>query len=109
MGFGQAVDRLPKECTVYKKLLSPERYQELIELFRHEFHAIFQLNTQSAFSACLHAGLAAHKTPCCKRDPNTKCVACNKLYDLAEGLPVAHEQHSKSIEYIFIIFLMVFF
>lgn len=79
-------------------MLSSERYQELIKLFRHEFNAIFQLNTQSAFSACLHAGLAAHKTPCCKRNLNTKCIACNKLYVLAEGLPVAHEQHSKLVK-----------
>ncbi|KAH7726655.1 erythroblast macrophage protein EMP [Aphelenchoides avenae] len=81
----------------YKRLLGDERWDELIELFRQENAKIFQISAQSAFSACLQAGISAHKTPYCKKHPGSKCVICDNLYDIAEGLPYAHVSNSRLI------------
>ncbi|KAI1701880.1 macrophage erythroblast attacher [Ditylenchus destructor] len=88
-------DGIPNEP--YQKLLNDDRYDYLIDLFRRENQRIFQISSQSPFSACLHAGLAAHKTPHCRRNAASKCVVCSDLYDLAEGLPVAHASNSRLI------------
>lgn len=52
---------------------------------------------KSQFSACLHAGIAAYKTPHCRKVPGSKCVICSELIELAEGLPVAHASNSRLI------------
>lgn len=85
------------EHEMYKRLLSDERYQILIDMFRQENQKIFQLSTQSSFSACLQTGISAHKTSFCKKQTDSKCMICNNLYDLADGLPVAHASNSKYI------------
>lgn len=92
-----------KNFLAYKRLLSDERCQLLIEMFRHENQKIFQFSSQSAFSACLQTGIAAHKTPYCKKQLNSNCIICSKLFELAEGLPNAHA----SISRYFLIFFKI--
>uniref|UniRef100_A0A914DQ16 E3 ubiquitin-protein transferase MAEA n=1 Tax=Acrobeloides nanus TaxID=290746 RepID=A0A914DQ16_9BILA len=92
IGFG-----IDAQFEVYKRLVSEERWAYLVERFRMEHARIFQLSSQSAFSACLQAGITAHKTPNCKKDPDSKCIVCSELFDLAEGLPYAHASNSRLI------------
>jgi len=79
----------------HQALLSDSRYDELIDLFRHENAQIYQLSSQSPFSACLQAGIAVHKTPNCKHKSNSRCIVCNDVYELSEGLPVTHSSNSR--------------
>uniref|UniRef100_A0A1I7Z1L2 E3 ubiquitin-protein transferase MAEA n=1 Tax=Steinernema glaseri TaxID=37863 RepID=A0A1I7Z1L2_9BILA len=84
----------------YKKLYGQERWNTLIEKFRQESAKVFQLSKQSAFSTCLQTGIAALKTPCCKRsnDSKCKCSVCHPdVYDLAAGLPIRHSTQSRLI------------
>lgn len=88
------------QVAAHKYLLSDERYAQLAEMFRGENQRIFQISAQSAFSACLHAGIAAHKSPHCRPQSDSRCIVCSKLYELADGLPVAHASNSR-FEHIF--------
>ncbi|KAI6203759.1 hypothetical protein M3Y94_00593600 [Aphelenchoides besseyi] len=81
----------------YKKLVDDDRWNRMVELFREENAKIFKLSGHSAFSACLQVGIAAHKTPMCRHDPNSRCVVCRELFDLAEGLPFSHSPNSRLI------------
>ena len=49
----------------YSELLAENRWQKLVEQFRHENFRLFQLSTQSVFSVALQAGLSALKTQRC--------------------------------------------
>lgn len=79
----------------HKPLLSEERYITLIDLFRLENERIYKLCPQSSFSACLQAGIAVHKTPQCKKQANSRCIVCNSVYELSEGLPYTHLSTSR--------------
>uniref|UniRef100_A0A915E646 E3 ubiquitin-protein transferase MAEA n=1 Tax=Ditylenchus dipsaci TaxID=166011 RepID=A0A915E646_9BILA len=65
---------IPNES--YQKLLSDERYDSIIDMFRRENQRIFQISSQSPFSACLHAGIAAHKRLIAKEDLDPNAFAC---------------------------------
>jgi len=102
-----------KNMQHYEDLLSPLRWNSLIEEFREENFRLYQLNTQSVFSACLQCGLASMKTPkcfsCTVRDtdmqtaPNcrnraTDCPVCvPEAKALATNLPYAHASHSRLV------------
>ncbi|XP_020284510.1 macrophage erythroblast attacher [Pseudomyrmex gracilis] len=84
----------------YKDLLDENRWDKLIETFRHENYRLFQLASQSVFTVTLQAGLSALKTPRCYsasiegRNPN--CPVCNEaLNKLAAPLPFAHCSQSR--------------
>lgn len=81
----------------YQRLVQPERWEQILDLFRRENARIFKLSSQSAFSACLQVGLAAHKTPLCRADPDSRCLVCRELFHLADGLPFAHEKNSRIV------------
>ena len=54
---------LTTQLSPYKELLSPDRWDRLIEQFRQENYRLFQLSPQSTFTVTLQAGLSALKTP----------------------------------------------
>lgn len=97
----------------YQDLLSPSRWETLIDEFREENFRLYQLNTQSVFSACLQCGLSSMKTPkcfsCAVRDtdmqtaPNCRnraadCPVCvPEAKALAASLPYAHASHSRLV------------
>uniref|UniRef100_A0AC34QM07 Macrophage erythroblast attacher n=1 Tax=Panagrolaimus sp. JU765 TaxID=591449 RepID=A0AC34QM07_9BILA len=81
----------------YRKLASDDRWADLIEMFRVENARIFNISEQSSFSVALQLGLAAHKTPHCREDKNSRCIVCRELSDLAEGLPYSHISISRLI------------
>lgn len=102
-----------KNLDRYRHLLAPSRWDELIEEFREENFRLYQLNTQSVFSACLQSGLSSMKTPkcfsCAVRDtdmqtaPNCRnraadCPVCvPEAKALATTLPYAHASHSRLV------------
>ncbi|KAF2901307.1 hypothetical protein ILUMI_04885 [Ignelater luminosus] len=51
------------EIPSYKVLFDENRWDTLIEEFRHENYRLFQLASQSVFTVALQAGLSALKTP----------------------------------------------
>ncbi|CAJ0575239.1 unnamed protein product, partial [Mesorhabditis spiculigera] len=82
----------------YKELAAEDRWERVAQLFRQENARIYQLPEQSAFSACLQAGLAAHKTPACGANANPNCVACDTtVHAIVNDLPYAHATNSKLI------------
>ncbi|CAI5437829.1 unnamed protein product [Caenorhabditis angaria] len=79
----------------YEEFLSDDRWEKCVKTFQTEVYRTYQLTDQSAFSICLQAGIAAHKTPSCKCDPRpakeVDCYVCNEtVWRLADGLPNAH-------------------
>ncbi|KAK2705737.1 E3 ubiquitin-protein transferase MAEA-like [Artemia franciscana] len=86
----------------YKHLLDPDRWSHLVEEFRSENYRLFQLSTQSVFSAVLQAGLSVLKTPQCygSRDKkNPDCPICEELLnELAKNSPYAHCSQSRLID-----------
>lgn len=79
----------------YARLLRPDRWQRVTDMFKEEFGRLYNLPYQSAFSMCIQCGLAAFKTPQCTPGGNEKCVTCNPTaYLLADGLPHAHTGQS---------------
>ncbi|KAL3078761.1 hypothetical protein niasHS_014543 [Heterodera schachtii] len=88
---------LGKESTrrEHRPLLSDERYEMLTKLFREENQRIYRLSNMSPFSACLQAGIAVHKTPHCKQQPDSRCIVCSSVFELSEGLPHTHLTNSK--------------
>uniref|UniRef100_A0AC34G219 Macrophage erythroblast attacher n=1 Tax=Panagrolaimus sp. ES5 TaxID=591445 RepID=A0AC34G219_9BILA len=81
----------------YQKLLSDDRWAELIEMFRVENARIFNISTLSPFSASLQLGICAHKTPYCTENENSRCIVCKELFDFSLGLPYAHINVSRLI------------
>ncbi|CAD5209419.1 unnamed protein product [Bursaphelenchus xylophilus] len=81
----------------YQKLVISERWEQILDMFREENAKIFRLSPQSAFSVCLQVGLAAYKTPFCKNNPDSRCIICRDLYDLAYGLPFSNVKNSRLI------------
>ncbi|CAD5206536.1 unnamed protein product [Bursaphelenchus okinawaensis] len=81
----------------YQKLANAERWEQILEMFRHENAKIFRLSSQSAFSTCLQLGLAAYKTPFCRSDPESRCIVCRDLYMIADGLPFSNVKNSRLI------------
>ncbi|CAI8047840.1 E3 ubiquitin-protein transferase MAEA [Geodia barretti] len=77
----------------YQKLFSLTRWAELIDQFRQENFALFQLSQRSVLSVTLQAGLSALKTPQCYKEAerNPQCPVCSKPFNaLAKPLPYAH-------------------
>uniref|UniRef100_A0A914H4G8 E3 ubiquitin-protein transferase MAEA n=1 Tax=Globodera rostochiensis TaxID=31243 RepID=A0A914H4G8_GLORO len=79
----------------HQPLLSDDRYQTLITLFRMENERIYKFSNKSPFSACLQAGIAVHKTPHCTKQPESRCIVCSSVFELSEGLPHTHLTNSK--------------
>ncbi|KRX18190.1 Macrophage erythroblast attacher [Trichinella nelsoni] len=52
-------------CERYKSLMSGDRWDELVEVFRCENLRLYQLGVYSVFSTCLQCGISAIKTPRC--------------------------------------------
>lgn len=91
LGVGPTVSSDP-----LARLLLPDRWATLADVFREEFCALYKLPYQSAFSLCMQCGLAAFKTPACAPGANEKCITCQPaVFTLAEGLPHAHTGQSK--------------
>lgn len=93
---------LTTQLSPYKELLSPERWDRLIEQFRQENYRLFQLSPQSTFTVTLQAGLSALKTPQCysaaKEFRNPSCPVCqDNLNQLAANLPFAHCSQSRLV------------
>ncbi|XP_065352023.1 E3 ubiquitin-protein transferase MAEA [Cloeon dipterum] len=88
----------------YKELLDSNRWNTLIEQFRHENYRLYQLSTHSVFTVALQAGLSALKTPHCYasiEDKNPSCPVCNEwLNELALTLPYAHCSQSRLVCFI---------
>ncbi|CAD6184698.1 unnamed protein product [Caenorhabditis auriculariae] len=84
----------------FAELFSPVRWEKVGRMFVEELFLLYQLPFQSAFSLCLQCGLAAHKTPLCRRDDRSKkeiqCYVCDKdAWPIAEGLPNGHVSQSR--------------
>lgn len=93
---------LNTQLSPYKELLSPGRWDRLIEQFRQENYRLFQLSPQSTFTVTLQAGLSALKTPQCyssaKEFRNPSCPVCqDNLNQLAADLPFQHCSQSRLV------------
>jgi len=106
----------------YKQLLDPNRWKQLIQLFRSENYKLHQLSNQSILSVCLQAGLASLKTHYCiepshndvtshiqdmkrlrtiNEERNIECPVCYPpLNNLAQGLPYSHCSQSRLVCYL---------
>lgn len=86
-------------CPPYAALLSEERWDDLVELFRAELFRLHSLPPASILEVHLQAGLSALKTPqslapeCGREDP----LHLPQFQRLAEGLPSAKHVHSKLV------------
>jgi macrophage erythroblast attacher len=79
-------------CTPYKELYDRKRWQMLVEHYRQENLALHSLTPQSLLSVTLQAGLAALKTPLCRRDISSDCPVCvEPVWELAKVLPFSHQ------------------
>lgn len=86
------------EIKRYKELFDPARWELLVEQFRKENLALYQLNTQSTLEIVLQCGLASMKTPHCYHEDEHKrdCPVCNRIFnELAKPLPFAHSSQSR--------------
>uniref|UniRef100_A0A7E4V9Y2 E3 ubiquitin-protein transferase MAEA n=1 Tax=Panagrellus redivivus TaxID=6233 RepID=A0A7E4V9Y2_PANRE len=81
----------------YTRLVSEDRWQELIRMFRMENARIFNISALSPFSAALQLGICAHKTSHCMDNSKSKCIVCRELFEFANGLPYSHCAVSKLI------------
>ncbi|KAJ8493370.1 hypothetical protein OPV22_015091 [Ensete ventricosum] len=90
------------ECSTYRVLFEPTRWDCLVEQFKQEFCRLFGMTNEPLLNIYLQAGLTALKTPlCCKE-------ACSKedplsqegFRRLAEPLPFSKLHHSKLVCYI---------
>lgn len=90
----------------YQHLYSPDRYDQLADLFLRVHHELFALPSQPLLHIALSAGLSALKTPSCHSvhalQPERSslmgapvCPICStELNELARNVPYAH--HTKS-------------
>ena len=91
--------RADTTCAPYAALLAPERWDDLVDLFRAELFKLHSLPPTSLLEIHLQAGLSALKTPqslaatCGTRDP----LHLPTYRQLAEKLPYAKHVHSKLI------------
>ena len=86
------------EIKRYKDLFDSARWNLLVEQFRKENLALYQLSAQSTLEIVLQSGLASMKTPHCfhKDEQKRDCPVCNRLFNkLAKPLPFAHSSHSR--------------
>lgn len=85
----------------YRSLFDRSRWIDLVEHFKRENYALYQLNSVSVFSVVLQAGLSALKTPHCYKksgQKNPECPICDQtLNELAKMLPYPHCSQSKLI------------
>jgi len=82
----------------YKEVFDENRWNLLVEQFRKEIFALYQLKSQSMLEIVLQCGLAAMKTPHCYHDEekDQDCPVCNSLFnELAKPLPFAHSSQSQ--------------
>lgn len=90
------------DVSAYQELLSENRWNYLIDLFKQENYKINQIPEQSSFITILQAGLSALKTPTCYRKvtavKNPNCPVCHpNLNAIARPLPYAYCSNSKLI------------
>eukprot|EP00698_Gefionella_okellyi_P011609 TRINITY_DN3067_c0_g2_i1.p2 TRINITY_DN3067_c0_g2~~TRINITY_DN3067_c0_g2_i1.p2 ORF type:complete len:374 (-),score=73.71 TRINITY_DN3067_c0_g2_i1:1749-2870(-) len=81
----------------YQSYLQAERWEKLVDEFKHESYRIHSLTSQPMLLLTLQAGLAALKTPFCDdvHSRNANCPVCNETVNgLAKSLPIAHHTQS---------------
>ncbi|KAJ1674830.1 GID complex subunit containing RING finger motif, partial [Spiromyces aspiralis] len=89
------------QCSPYKKLFSPSRWEELAAYFRSAVYRLYGLPSQPHLHLLLQTGLTALKcTDCYSDDPafrNRDCPVCQRdaMGFLAEDLPL--NQHANSL------------
>jgi len=97
VAMGLLVASNPTQIPKYQKLLSPERWEQLIEQFKNESYLAYGLTPESLLDIYLQAGLSSLKTWQCS-DPdqfNPNCPTCAaSVKELAKALPLAHHTHS---------------
>jgi macrophage erythroblast attacher len=81
----------------YAALVSPARWEYLVELFDRDHCALLSLSATSPFETLMTAGLASLKTPKCYStdDKNPNCPICSSgLSAMAQTVPQPRHNHS---------------
>lgn len=87
------------ECDPYKGMYAAERWQDLINMFKDDYHKLHGLTKDSTLEIVMKAGLATLKTQYCAKDDsdrrNPKCPTCTEpFYTLSQDLPRSMHVHS---------------
>eukprot|EP00736_Rhodelphis_marinus_P002789 Rmarinus@m.18617 len=88
------------KCERYAHLFSDDKWDELIDLFKHDNYLLHSLTLEPVLEITLAAGFSALKTPHCyeAESKNTNCPVCQpKVSELVAALPYSHHLQSSLV------------